>query len=414
MRISTGFVLKPKKLSIEANIVNIYFCHENNQKMAILIFDIQSGISGDMVLGAALDLGVEQSLLKTQLKSLGLKFEIKSEKIVKKGIASRKFSVNYPAEKKSRHFVEIVEIILKAGLSDAVKKKSIAIFERLADAEAKVHGTTRENVHFHEVGAVDSIVDIVGACIAFDLLDVKKFYVTPFTFGSGTVTTAHGEMAVPVPATVALTQGFPSVRVDATGELVTPTGAAIATTLARPVAELGEYISSHVGYGAGSRDTPGRANVLRLILAEPNSVESERVLEIQTNVDDATGEIIARTTEELMRQGALDVFTVPVGMKKGRPGVLITLLCKPGDREKLSKILLLETGAIGLRFSEKERTCLSRRQDEVETEWGKVKVKVVDFYGEDHVTPEYESCKIIAEKANVPVRLVFEAVHGRR
>jgi hypothetical protein len=242
------------------------------------------------------------------------------------------------------------------------------------------------------------------------MLGAEEFYVTPFVFGTGTVKCEHGTFGVPAPATAELTLGFPSRRMEIQGELTTPTGAAIATALARPVSELGDHIALKTGYGAGAKEFDGLPNVLRLVVGEKGGASPDRVVEIETNVDDALGEIIGRTTELLMASGALDVYTVPIGMKKNRPGVLICILCAPKDRENLSRILLTETGSIGLRYSEKSRICLPRKQGSVSTKYGEIRTKIIDLFGSSHITPEYESCKEAATKHKVPVRVVYEEV----
>jgi uncharacterized protein (TIGR00299 family) protein len=378
--------------------------------MAFLLFDILSGISGDMTVAAALSLGIKEKEFKKELKKLNLDFSVKIGKTRKCGIQALTFSVKYPKQKVHRHLHQIVKIINQSGLDTQVKNRSEAIFARLAEAEARVHNIDVNKVHFHEVGAVDAIVDIVGASLAFSLLGADAFYTTPFTFGHGHVKCDHGVMGVPVPATVELTKGFPQKRLDVAGELVTPTGAAIVTTLAQPVSRLGSYVTQNAGYGAGSKDLKDMPNVLRLLLGESDKGQAEQVVEIQTNVDDVTGEVVGRALEKLMESGALDVYTLPIGMKKLRPGILINVLCTVRDREKLSKILIRETGSIGIRYCEKQRICLPRTQGTVKTEWGRVKTKVIDMFGEQWITPEYESCKRVAQKARIPLRQVYAAV----
>ena len=378
--------------------------------MSFILFDMQSGISGDMAVAAALDFGIDEREFRSKLSTLDLKFEITVEKVDRGGIAATRFSVDYPHQHQHRHLSHINDIILRSGLPVAVKERARAIFLRLAEAEAKVDNTAVEKVHFHEVGAVDSIVDIVGASLVYTLIGAEEFFLTPFCFGTGTIKCDHGVMPIPAPATAELTRGFPVRRSTVEAELVTPTGAAIATTLGRPAAELGEYTISAIGYGAGSREIPGQANVLRILKGDRAPGNGLRVVEMQTNLDDTTGEIVGRTMERLMENGALDAFTTSVGMKKGRPGVLVTVLCQPAEREKLSRILLEETGSIGLRFSEKERICLTRSSGVVATAWGMVKVKVIDLFGEERITPEYESCRQLAIEKGVPVRIIYEEV----
>ncbi|MFH0921650.1 MAG: nickel pincer cofactor biosynthesis protein LarC [Fibrobacterota bacterium] len=381
--------------------------------MATLLFDIQSGISGDMSVAAALGLGIDEALFRAEMKKLGLDFEMETGEVKRQGIAARSFKVRYPEQHTHRHLHHILDIIDKSGLDAAVKKRATGIFSRLAEAEAKVHGTDIDHVHFHEVGAVDAIVDIVGFSLASVMLNVERAFVTPFVFGQGTVKCAHGVMAVPVPAVVELTRNFPSRRVELEGETVTPTGAAIATALAHPVAGLGTFVAERAGYGAGTQEFPDLPNVLRLLLGRTESGHAERVTELETHVDDASGELIGRAMERLFAAGALDAFTIPVSMKKNRPGVLVTVLCRPADATALSKVLLQETGSIGVRISEKERICLPRSSGSVDTPWGEAKVKIIDMFGENWQTPEYESCREIAEKNGLSVRAVYREVIAR-
>ena len=379
----------------------------------MIIFDMQSGIAGDMTVAAALGLGLDQERFLRELKNLPLEFEIEIKEVNRGGIAAKSFTVKYGHEHHHRHLNQILELIEKSSLDSGVKKNAQAIFRRLGEAEAKVHGIDVDKVHFHEVGAVDAIVDITGASLAFSMLGADRFFVTPFVFGTGTVKCDHGTFGIPAPATAELTLGFPSRRLEVQGELTTPTGAAIATTLGRPISELGDYTAVRTGYGAGAKEFEGLPNVLRLVMGEKASGPAEKVIEIETNVDDATGEIIGRTLELLMAGGALDAYTIPINMKKNRPGVLICVLCSPKEREKLSRILLSETGSIGLRYSEKSRICLPRKSGTVTTKFGEIRTKIIDLFGRAHVTPEYESCKEAAVKHNVPVRVVYEEVAKR-
>ena len=380
--------------------------------MAAIIFDISSGIAGDMIVGAAMDLGLDPSLFLSELHQLPLEFNAELTRVQRGAVSAFHFSVTYPKQHLHRHLHPILEIIQKSGLPLPVQKNSSAIFTRLAEAEAKVHGTSIEKVHFHEVGAVDAIVDIVGASLAFNLLDATSFFTTPFTFGHGSIKTEHGVLPLPAPATVALTCGFPAIRLDVEGELVTPTGAAVATTLSRPVSELGPHRLLKAGYGAGTREIAGMPNVLRLLLVDEAGTcgREERVVELETNVDDASGEVLGRAVEKLFQDGALDVFLTPIQMKKGRPASLITVLAKPEDRERLAKTLLAETGSIGLRISEKERLCLSRSEGRVQTSIGEIRTKVIDFFGEKRMTPEYESVRALSEQTGVPVQEIYRMI----
>ncbi len=378
--------------------------------MSKLIFDMQSGIAGDMTVAAAFDLGLEATTFIKELKTLPLEFDATFTEVKRSGIRAKTFAVQFPHQHSHRHLTHILDLIGKSSLDGEVKRKASAIFMRLGEAEAKVHGVSVDEVHFHEVGAVDAIVDITGASLAFSILGISDFYVTPFTFGTGTIKCDHGTFSIPAPATAELTLGFQSRRVLIESELTTPTGAAIATAFSRPISELGDYVAVKTGYGAGTKELEGLPNVLRLTLCEKAASTSEKVVEIETNVDDATGEIIGRTIDRLMANSALDAFTIPIGMKKGRPGVLVCVLCAPGDKDKLSRILLKETGSIGLRYTEKNRVCLPRKAGSISTRYGEITTKVIDLFGEIRITPEYESCKAAADKHNVPLRLIYEEV----
>src|SRR5262245_59428584 len=303
--------------------------------MTTLHFECFSGISGDMILGSLLDLGLSLEDLRAELEKLKVKnFSVSARKVVKAGVSATKFDVEMGEEHSHRHLSHIVKIIDSSDLPASVKERSVAIFRRLAEAEAKVHGTAVEKVHFHEVGAIDAIVDVVGACIGVELLGVKEIYCSPLNVGSGFVDCAHGTMPVPAPATAELLKNIPIYSNQVSGELVTPTGAAIVSTLAKGFGPMPAFKICGIGYGAGSKDFKGTANVLRAVQCEfvdaeglrSNGMAADRVAVLEASIDDMNPQICGHLLDKLLSAGALDVFTSPVQMKKNRPGLLLTVL----------------------------------------------------------------------------------------
>jgi uncharacterized protein (TIGR00299 family) protein len=311
-----------------------------------------------------------------------------------------------------------LKIIAAAPISESAKKTASAIFHALGEAEAKVHNTDIEKVHFHEVGSADAIVDIVCAAVSADALGVDRFVASPLNVGSGTVKCAHGVMPVPAPATLELLKGVPVYTGEIQKELVTPTGAAIVRTLAREFRAMPPMKTQKVGYGAGTRDFPHHSNVLRLVVGESTeSVPihagegsvSQEVIVLEANLDDLNPQIIGYTTERLLTQGALDVFTTAVQMKKGRPGTLVTVLCKAEDEAKLRDILFHESSTLGVRSRREQRQILARRHESVATPWGGVRIKIGSVNGtEFQAAPEYEDCRSIAAEQNIPLKTVMQ------
>lgn len=378
--------------------------------MRAVYFDCFAGVSGDMIIGAQLDLGVDLAALKLQLSSLGLKdYEITSRKVVRGGIAATKFDVVIDqAAQPERTLAHIRSIISGSSLSDRVKKQAAAVFERLAESEARVHGTTPDKVHFHEVGAVDSIVDTVGAMIGFELLGIEEFSCSPLRVGSGSVETQHGRLPVPAPATADLLRGVPIYAGELAGEFVTPTGAAIVATLCAGFGPLPKMRLEGIGYGAGSRDPKGFPNALRLLVGEPDLIQSEKsnqtIVVVETNIDDMNPQIYGFVMDRAFALGALDVFLVPAQMKKNRPGVLLTALCEPDKAEAIKEMLLAETTTLGLRFYEAKRRVLEREIVEVDTEYGLIRIKVArDGARTLHFQPEYEDCVRLALERKAPL-----------
>lgn len=386
--------------------------------MRALYFDCFAGVSGDMMIGALIDLGVDLDALSRQLSSLRLSaYEVKAERVKRSGIAAVKFNVEVDEGKQpSRRLADISEIIDRAELSAQVKARSIQIFERLAEAEAQVHGSTRERVHFHEVGAVDSIIDTVGAMIGIEMLGIDRFFASPLRLGHGFVRTQHGLMPVPAPATAELVRGVPVYAGEIEGEFVTPTGAAIVTALCESFGPLPEMKITGTGYGAGSRDPKGFPNALRVILGDgltpqantDDSVgsrhQNDTVMVVETNIDDMNPQAYGFVMERAFALGALDVFIIPAQMKKSRPGVLLTVLCEPQASDSIIEMLLAETTTLGVRYRETQRRVLERTIDTVDTEYGSVRMKVARTGGRTlHFLPEYDDCARLAGELGKPV-----------
>ncbi len=373
--------------------------------MRICYIDAFSGISGDMIVGALADAGADEASLVEGLTSLGTGAGFRFEKVLCCGIGATKFHVNAGKEGKHRHLSHILELIERAQLPERVKRDAAAVFRRLGEAEASVHQVPLEKVHFHEVGAVDSIADVVGACLGFDLLGVERVYCSPLNLGAGTVRTEHGVLPVPAPATAALLTGKPVYSGGAGVELTTPTGAAVATTLAAEFGALPPMRISAVGYGAGDYELPNQANLLRVLAGEATGApEAVAVSVIEANIDDLSPQILGYAMERLLEEGALDVTFSPLLMKKNRPGTLVRVIARPEDRETLAQTLFAETTTLGLRVYTAERRVQSRSIVEVQTSHGKVRIKVS---GEGAYAPEYEDCRRLALETGVPLKQIL-------
>ena len=378
--------------------------------MKVAFFDCFAGISGDMTLGAILDAGADETLFRKELSKLGgIEFDLEIKKVVRRGIQATDVQVKIKHEHHHRHLSDITRIIEESALAESVKQKATSIFRVLAEAEARVHGTTAESVHFHEVGAVDAIVDIVGACVGLHLLGVERVVVSPLPMGHGWVECQHGRIPLPAPATVEILKGAPVYSANVEGELVTPTGAAIVKTLAHSFGHMPQMRVQNTGYGAGNTEFPF-PNLLRVFVGETDSsVPFHKVSIVETNIDDMNPEFYNSAMEKLFLAGALDVFTTPICMKKNRPGALLTVICPEEKADAVSEVVLRETTSFGVRVTSGERRCLDRRWVDVKTEFGTVKVKAGSLRGEDlTISPEYEDCKKAAEIAGVPVRRVYE------
>jgi uncharacterized protein (TIGR00299 family) protein len=377
-------------------------------------FDCFSGISGDMTLGALFDAGLPPDRLRTELQALNVPgWEITTEKVWKNGMAATYAKVRAQDTHTHRSLTTVLDIIEKSSLSSPVKQQASAIFSRLGEAEAAVHDVPLEKIHFHEVGAVDAIVDIVGACIGFSALGIESFACSPLNVGGGTVKMAHGVLPVPAPATARLLVGRPTYSTGVQKELVTPTGAAIVSTLCAAFGPQPAMSVSAIGYGAGTADIEGQPNVLRLMIGEAatqhSADTSETIRVLEANLDDMNPQIYGYFLEKALAAGALDVFSTPVQMKKNRPGMLVTVLCKPEQEAKFQDMFFAETTTLGVRSYSAERQILARQWETVRTHFGEVRIKVARLNG--HVrqaSPEFEDCRKLAEAENVPLQRVMD------
>jgi uncharacterized protein (TIGR00299 family) protein len=416
--------------------------------MKTLYLDLSSGISGDMFIAALIDLGVDARQLERELGKLRLEgYHLHINRAHKASLEGVKFDVHLAEEhdhdaaphahhhahahshahthEHGRNFAQIRQLITASQLSEWVKRKSESVFQRLAVAEGRIHGLPPEQVSFHEVGAVDSIVDIVGACIALELLGKPRVLASAVVEGTGWIDCAHGRLPIPAPATLAIlgARGIALSQCDEPNELVTPTGAALLAEFVDAFGPMREVVAEKIGYGLGTRDNPRRPNALRAILGEAGAQgqgpgagagghdwETDTVVVLETNLDDINAEILGNFMEKALAAGALDVFHTAIQMKKNRPGVLLTVLCAETDADKFSELLLRETSAFGIRRSTAERRKLRREFITVQTPHGSVTAKLGKLDGKVlQAAPEFESCKKLAEQANVPIKEVYEA-----
>ncbi|OQB42725.1 MAG: hypothetical protein BWY06_00553 [Candidatus Latescibacteria bacterium ADurb.Bin168] len=439
--------------------------------MRIAFFDCFAGIAGDMTVAALLDAGLDFDYLQAELRKLRVEgYELRRSKTRRHHIAATRFDVilhrqvpyhthatsadfpqhthadhphdhgpddhhaqgtgrghhdpddGGPSPRERDHSVplaahvhrrlsDVVELIQRARFSQGAEKNAISVFKRLAEAEASVHGTDPEEVHFHEVGAVDAIVDVVGTCLGIEAMGIEEVHASAIRTGIGTIRAAHGVMPVPAPGTLELLRGVPIDRTSLPYELVTPTGAAIITTLAKSFACPPVFVPDAIGYGAGSRDTQEIANLLRVEIGRTTgSAGEERALVVETTIDDMTPEVYGYVLERLFEAGAKDVYLSPVIMKKNRPGIVVHVLVHPERRERVVSVLFGETSTLGVRISDVVRRVLPRRSETVETPWGPVRVKCAEWDGRTRTTPEYDDCAAIARARNIPVLEVYEFV----
>ena len=435
--------------------------------MRIAYLDCFSGMSGDMFLGALIDAGVSPDVLEKTIAALNVGARLEISKVNRSGITATKVDVFVNGEKElpreefwaqgehslahphdhehehssgdahahphshsptgsragapalhehghGRSLKEIQKIIAAAAISESAKKRALDIFAALGAAEAKIHNEEIESVHFHEVGAVDAMIDIVGAAVGVEALDVEEIVCSPLNVGGGTVKCAHGVFPVPAPATVELLQGAPVYSSGIQAELLTPTGAAIVKTLASRFGAFPEMKIAKSGYGAGTRDFPGHANVVRLTIGEAiptlaAKTSQETIAVLEANLDDLNPQVFGYVMDRLLEEGALDVFGMPVQMKKNRPGTLLTVLCKPEDAAKLTQLVFTETTTLGVRQRLEQRQVLARRWVTVPTPWGDVRMKIASMNGTvTNYAPEYEDCRRIATEQHVPLKAVMQ------
>ena len=414
--------------------------------MRIAYLDCFSGISGDMFLGALIDAGVSPKLLEDAVAALNIGARLEISKVVRGGISAAKVDVyangekdlprevfleqhghDHPHEHSHGHehshehrpehgrgLNEIRRIIEKAAIGSTAKATAIKIFETLGQAEAEIHNTSIDQVHFHEVGAVDAMVDIVCAAVGAESLAVEEWVCSPLNVGCGTVKCAHGTLPVPAPATIKLLQDAPVYSSGPQVELVTPTGAAIVKTLSARFAPFPAMKIEKAGYGAGTRDFPEHPNLLRITIGEAEPADrantsNDSITVLEANLDDLSPQVLAYAMERLLAEGALDVFSVPVQMKKSRPGALLTVLAKMEDANRLTKTIFAETTTLGVRRREEQRQTLSRRWETVDTTWGPVRIKIANMNGTvSNYAPEYEDCRTLAEAQHVPLRTIMQ------
>jgi len=403
--------------------------------MKIAYFDCYSGAAGDMIIAAALDAGLSADILQRELAQLNLKenFDLQIKSVNKNGIAATSFTPvltqltssnpdNHRHRQTTSHnhiphrnLSDITVLIEQSDLKNSIKSKALNIFQRLAQAEAKVHGTSIDKVHFHEVGATDAIIDIVGACIALEELGIDRIYCSPLTVGSGTVRCAHNVVPVPAPATAELIKNIEITPTNIKKELLTPTGAAILTTLATEFGPMPNLTIVEIGYGAGQLDLDQQANVLRLILGESidRKEHDDEVCLMETNIDDATGELIGHVTETLLQAGALDVFCTAIVMKKNRPGIKISVISPPNNTDKLEKILFRESTTFGVRKHLCQRSTLIREHKTVPTRYGPVRMKLGFLEGKIITeSVEFSDCLQAARQHQVSVKMVISAANA--
>jgi len=386
--------------------------------MKIAYFDCFSGISGDMILGALVDAGLDLRQLRIKLSGLKMKgYELKARKVTQLGIAATKLDViAHETQRPLQNLRAIQRLIQTSRLENAVKDQAVRVFHRLATAEAKIHGKTTYTVRFFEVGHLDTVIDVLGSLLGLRLLGIEKILSSPITTGTGLVRTAHGLLPVPAPMTAELLKGVPMISSEIRCELTTPTGAAILTTIAEEFGSFPMMNVAVVGYGAGSHDLRVQPNLLRIFIGQKQEerIEQEQIVLLETNIDDMNPQIYDYLMGRLFSQGALDVYLTPILMKKGRPAILLSILSEPDKVQALMEIVFAETTTLGLRLQDVARRKLPRENQRVRTPWGEVRVKVSTM-GKKVIkkTPEMDDCKRIAEKAGIPLAKILEAVHKR-
>ncbi len=373
-------------------------------------FDCFSGISGDMTLGAFIDLGVPLNWLKEKIESMPLSgFDLTVSDIERSGIRAKNVFVTDLEKKHARNYATIKSLIHESPFSEKVKKLSFDIFEKIAVAEAGIHGNPIENVHFHEVGGIDAIVDIVGAALCVEYLGIEKIHASSLPLGSGFVECSHGKLPVPAPATLAILKGVPVCGSDIEKELVTPTGAAIISTLSDSFGKMPEMIVEKIGYGSGKRDIESVPNLLRVVLGEKKAAQHADVVILETCIDDMNPEIFGFVMDRLFDEGAFDVCWIPVFMKKSRPGTKIQVICSEDKKDLLMGIILSETTSTCVRYYRAERKILERESVEMTTGFGLIQAKkIINLDGSSRIVPEYDVCKRLAVERNVPIKKIYD------
>ncbi len=377
--------------------------------------DCFSGISGDMALGALIDLGVPLEWLRNQLGSLGVSgFTLGVARARRHGIAATRLDVQDQDGPPLRRLADIEALIEKSALPGAVKASSLTIFERIAHAESRIHGCPKGSVHFHEIGAVDTLVDVVGTCLGLTYLGIREIAASPVALGKGWIDTSHGRLPVPAPATLEILKGVPVRQTQIPFELTTPTGAALVACLSKGFGAMPEMTVERIGYGAGTRDHKAVPNVLRVVLGRRSAAAEhleDRIVVVECAVDDMNPELFGHLMDRLFEDGALDVYWIPVHMKKNRPGTLIQVLCPQDRRDAVLTRILAERASIGVRYTEARRWILPREPVTVETAFGPVSAKRIrGLDGKWHITPEYEACRKIAAQQDISLQDVYRAV----
>ncbi len=382
--------------------------------MTCAYFDCFAGISGDMLLGALIDLGMPPDFLEAELKKLPLDgFRIETAAEQRMGISGRRVWILANKEgDHARDYRSIRALIEESPLSDFVKGLSLKIFRKLAEAEARIHNTPVESVHFHELGGIDTIVDIVGAVLGIEWHGIEDITASGVPTGKGFVTCAHGTLPVPAPATIALLTGVPTYGPEIPHEMVTPTGASILTSVASSFGPMPPMVVDRIGYGVGSRELESMPNLLRIILGRKDAeTERDRITIVETNIDDMNPEIYGFLMEQLFAEGALDVALAPITMKKNRPATMLRVICQTMDRDRIIRRILLESTATGVRYYEANRTKLPREVAEIVTKYGKMRVKrITGPDGKVSITPEYDECRRVALEKGIPIKEIYKAV----
>ncbi|MDD2619482.1 MAG: nickel pincer cofactor biosynthesis protein LarC [Syntrophomonadaceae bacterium] len=385
--------------------------------MSIIYFDCFSGVAGDMIIASLLDLGIDFEIFNQEIAKLGLETGLSCQKVNVSGIMGSRFIIDNTDSSRHRHLSDIFRIIEQSTLNPDVKEKSLAVFTKLAEAEAHVHGIPLEKVHFHEIGAVDTIIDIVGTFICLNLLDIKQVFSSPLPWSKGFVDIDHGRYPLPAPAAALLLKGIPAFPTNCEMELVTPTGAAIITSLTASFGTMPQCTPQEIGYGAGSKPRADRIpNLLRAVKASlscHSQTNQEMVAVLEAEIDDLNPELMGYLFEKLLlEEDVLDLFTTPVLMKKNRHGFLITVIANTKATEKVAGILFRESSTLGVRHRLQTRSVLLRHHESIHTPWGTVRIKIARLPGGgSRVKPEFEDCRSIAVTHNIPLQQVYAAVN---